>query len=191
MSNKKALIVIDFINDICHPKGKIPSCVSHSIEQNAVANANKALSYAREHNWLTILVKVGFESNYHAQPKTSPIFGQAHEYGVLSLDEFGTDFLDELDVCSSDFVLVKPRISPFYGTNLEAVLRANKIDELYISGVSTTWAIEATTREAHDRDYKVTVIEDACAAANKVEHNQSIETLSTIADIIAVDDLEG
>ncbi|MCL9780238.1 cysteine hydrolase [Vibrio sp. S4M6] len=185
----KALLVIDFINDICHPDGKIPSCAAHTKEQNAIEHANKALSYARDNDWLTILVKVGFESNYHAQPKSSPVFGKANEFKALELGEFGTEFHEDLDVKSTDFVLAKPRVNPFYGTTLEPVLRANKIDELYVCGVSTTWAIQAVTRDAHDRDYKVTIIEDACAAADQEEHVTSINTLSRIANIIRADEI--
>lgn len=185
----KALLVIDFINDICHPDGKIPSSAAHTQEQHAIENANKALSYARDHGWLTILVKVGFESNYHAQPKESPIFGKANEFKALELDSFGTEFHQDLDVQPTDFIIEKPRVSPFYGTPLEPVLRANKVDELYVSGVSTAWAIQAVTRDAHDRDYKVTIIEDACAAADQEEHMTSIEMLSRIANIVKADEL--
>ncbi|WP_108651190.1 isochorismatase family cysteine hydrolase [Dongshaea marina] len=186
---KKALLVIDFINDIVHPDGKISSCAAHTREQNAIAHANQALAYAREQGWLTILVKVGFESNYHAQPKDSPIFGKANQFRAVELGSFGTDFYETLDVQATDFIIEKPRVNPFYGTPLEPVLRANKIEHLYLSGVSTTWAIEATTRDAHDRDYKVTIIEDACAAGDHKEHQQSIETMSRIAEIIKADQL--
>lgn len=186
---KNALLVIDFINDICHPDGKIPSAAEHVKEQNALSNANKALAHAREQGWLTILVKVGFEANYHASPKASPIFGKAHEFKALELGSFGTEFHPELDVQSSDFVLVKPRVSPFYATSLEAVLRANKVEHVYLSGVSTTWAIQATTRDAHDRDYAVTIIEDACAAGDHEEHMNSINMLSRIATVIKSEEL--
>ncbi|CAH0537661.1 isochorismatase family cysteine hydrolase [Vibrio marisflavi] len=185
----KALLVIDFINDICHPDGKIPSSAAHTQEQNAIDNANKALAFARKQGWLTVQVKVGFEQNYHAQPKESPIFGKANQFEALKLGSFGTDFHEDLDVQPSDFIIEKPRVNPFYGTNLEPVLRANKVDELYVCGVSTAWAIQAVTRDAHDRDYKVTIIEDACAAADQQEHMTSIDMLSRIANIVKVDDL--
>ena len=186
---KKALLVIDFINDIVHPDGKIPSCALHAQEQNAITHANQALAYARKNDWIVILVKVGFESHYYAQPKNSPIFGLANQYQALQLGGFGTDLHEDLDVQTSDFIIEKPRISPFYGTPLEAVLRANHIDHLYLTGVSTTLAIQSTTRDAHDRDYQVTIIEDACAADSQQTHQQSIELLSRLAEVISVEQL--
>lgn len=186
---KNALLVIDFINDIVHPDGKIPTCASHTQAQNAIHHANQALAFARQESWLTLLVKVGFESTYQAQPKHSPIFGKAKEHGALELGQFGCEFHDDLDVQPTDFIIEKSRISPFYGTTLEPVLRANKVEHLYLCGVSTTWAIEAAARDAHDRDYQITIIENACAAASSQEHQQSIETLSRIANMISVDQL--
>lgn len=184
-----ALLVIDFINDIVHPDGKISSSAAHTQQQNAIYNANLALSHAREHDWLTILIKVGFDENYHLQPKNSPMFGMANQYKALQLGSWGTEFHSSLDVQPCDFVIEKPRVSGFYATPLDTLLRANKVEHLYLCGVSTTWAIESTVRDAHDRDYLVTVIENACSAKNEQTHQKSIEALSHIAQIITVDQI--
>lgn len=180
---KTALLVIDFINDITHADGKIPSCAAHVAECHAVQHANQALQYARAHSWLPILVKVGFSEGYLEQPKHSPVFGKAHAFGALKLGQWGTEFRDDLEVEPGDLVVVKPRISSFYSTSLDAALRANHIERLVVCGVSTTWAIQAVVRDAHDRDYHVVIIEDACAAANEEEHRVSIAQLSRIATI--------
>jgi nicotinamidase-related amidase len=47
--------------------------------------------------------------------------------------------------------------------------------------VSTAWAVQATARDAHDRDYQFVVVEDACAAASENEHKTSMELLGQIA----------
>ena len=36
-----------------------------------------------------------------------------------------------------------------------ASLRAHKVKRLILAGVSTAWAVQATARDAHDRDYQV------------------------------------
>jgi nicotinamidase-related amidase len=128
-----------------------------------------------------ILIKVGFDGGYLLQPKGSPMFGRANQFGALSLADSGTDFHPELDVQPGDLVLTKPRVSPFDGTALEPALRANRIDHLYLCGVSTSWAIQAA-----DRDYAITILEDACAAADASEHHGSLRMLGRIAEIITV-----
>ena len=90
----------------------------------------------------------------------------------------------------SDLVITKPRVSAFYGTNLDAALRARRIERLVVAGVSTTWAVESTVRDDHDRDYEVLVVEDACAASSAEEHDHSIRNLSRIARIVSVAELE-
>ena len=79
--------------------------------------------------------------------------------------------------------MIKHRFSVFYNTDLETILRANKIDTLLIAGVSTNMAVEMTAREAHDRDYKAVVLSDACASQSQEMHDFSIEIMSRIAEI--------
>lgn len=182
-----ALLVIDFINDIVSPEGKIPSAAAHVAQKSSIQHANRAITYAREHGWLVIHVKVAFAANYLEQPKNSPIFGKANQFQALKLGDWGTEFHRDLDVQpATDCVVIKSRVSPFYGTELEAILRANKIERLVICGVSTTWAIQACARDGHDRDYQLVLLEDACGAASEEEHQQSIKQLSRICQVISV-----
>ncbi|RBH46009.1 cysteine hydrolase, partial [Pseudomonas sp. MWU13-2860] len=54
---------------------------------------------------------------------------------------------------------------------------------------SSTWAVQAAARDAHDRDYQVLVLEDGCAAASEEEHQVSMRQLATIARVIRLDEL--
>jgi nicotinamidase-related amidase len=53
-----------------------------------------------------------------------------------------------------------------------------------LAGVATEWAIEAAARDAHDKDFIVSIIEDMCASHSIEAHNSSIKTMSRIAKII-------
>lgn len=52
------------------------------------------------------------------------MFGRAHEFGALDTEGPGTEFYPDLHVEPGDLVFVKPRVSAFYVTRLEAALRA-------------------------------------------------------------------
>ncbi|PYE89947.1 cysteine hydrolase family protein [Phyllobacterium leguminum] len=188
---KTAFIGLDYIVDIVDPSGKIAASAAQAKERGVIAKANEALAIAREKGWLSILVKVGFSNNYKDQPKNSPLFGRANELGALALGKPGTEFHPDLRADLADLIIVKPRVNPFYCTGLDAALRANRIERLVIAGVSSTWAVEAATRDAHDRDYEVCIAEDACAAATGEEHEAAINRLTRIAKIIHVDDMRG
>ncbi|WDD93052.1 cysteine hydrolase [Burkholderia sp. FERM BP-3421] len=184
-----ALIGLDYIVDIMHPTGKIARSAAHAAARDVVGRFNQALALARSREWLRILVKVGFEPGYAALPSRSPMFGRAREFGALDLAGPGTAFHPDLDAAAAQLVVVKPRVSAFHGTPLEPALRANRIERVVVAGVSTTWAVQATARDAHDRDYEVLVLEEACAAATDEEHQRSIEMLRGIARIVTLDEL--
>lgn len=185
-----AFIGLDYIVDIMGVGGKIAVSAAHALEKNCIANVNQALAIARAKKWLTVLVKVGFTHHYYEQPKHSPMFGRVHISKALELGKEGTNFHPDLHVEPTDLIIIKPRISAFYGTILEATLRANQIQRLVIAGVSSVWAVQSTVRAAHDRDYEVCVLEEACAAANENMHQVSMEMLSAIAKIIHLSDLQ-
>lgn len=189
MSNA-TLLVIDFINDIVNEKGKIPSCAAFVKENNIIQNANTAIKFARENGINPIFIKVGFESGYHELPKNSPVFGGAGKKDALKLGEWGTEFHEDLNYASTDSVIVKPRISPFYATQLEAFLRAAHIDTIFISGVSTNNAVQAAARDAHDRDYRVVILENACGAKNKEIHDNTLGLLKDFSTVCLVDDMK-
>lgn len=182
---------VDYIVDIMHPSGKIARSAAHAAERQIVSKANRALAHARASGWLGVLVKVGFRPGYHEAPSGSPLFGKAQAYGALAQGQPGTAFHPDLQSELADVVIDKPRVSAFYGTALEPLLRAQRIDRLVVAGVSTAWAVQSLVRDAHDRDYAVVVLEDACAAASEEEHRSSIALLATIARIATVDELPG
>jgi nicotinamidase-related amidase len=184
-----ALIALDFIVDIMHPSGRIARSAGQAADRGIVPRMNLALTHARSEGWLAVLVKVGFHPGYPELPRRSPIFGRAQEFGALQLGAPGTEFHPDLDVDGSEAVVVKPRISAFHGTYLEPMLRARAIERVVLAGVSTTWAVQATARDAHDRDFEVVVLEDACAAADAADHEASIRQLRAIATITTVAEL--
>jgi nicotinamidase-related amidase len=186
---RTVLVLIDLINDLTHPDGAMPTCAAEVDRRGVLAAANGALTCARARGWPVILVKVGFRPGYPELPAHAPVLGRARELGALRLGQWGTDFRAGLVVEPGDPVLVKHRLSPFHGTALDTLLRAGGIERLLLGGVSTAWALQAAALEGHDRDYRVVLVEDACAAATLEEHKRSIERLSRLARVVLAADL--
>lgn len=184
-----AFLGLDYIVDIMHPDGRVARSAAQAAQRGVVAQANRVLAHARSHGWLVALVKVGFAADYADWPPRSRLFARARELDALRWDTPGTAFHPELDVRPSDLIVRKSRISAFYASGLDAALRARSIQRLVIAGVSTTWAVQSTARDAHDRDFEVAIVEDACASASLEDHAASIAQLSAFADIVGVDEL--
>ncbi len=180
--SKTALIVLDFINGIAGSDPWKPYIHKHQ----TIAKANQLIAHARKHKQLLVFVKVGFSDNYVELASRSPLFAGAKQHGGLKLSEPATDFHPDLDYRAGDLIVVKHRINAFYATSLEAILNANEINHLILCGVSTNWAVEGTARDAHDRNYKVTIVKDACAADSDENQEKSLSVIARIAEIKTV-----
>lgn len=173
-------LMLDMQNDLVHatgPNGKSP-LGTQVRERRVVENTALALRKARDAGIAVGFVRVGFSADYHECPKASPVFGAAPGAGLFQLGTFGTEIHPALEQRPGDLQVLKHRVSPFYSTTLEAQLRAAAITRIYCSGVSTQAVVQATVRDAHDRDYDVVLIEDACAAHSDEEHRNSVGSIA-------------
>ena len=65
----------------------------------------------------------------------------------------------------------------FNSTNIEYVLRNLGIEYLVIYGIMTDQCVECAIRDAADRGFLVTQVEDACTAEDPARHATSLETM--------------
>jgi nicotinamidase-related amidase len=152
-------------------------------ERQVLARTRAAIDKARAAGALIGYVRVGFSPDYRECPPNSPIFFRARSAGMFKLGTWGTEVHPDVAPQASDFDIVKHRVSPFYGTSLEPILRAHDVKELYLSGVSTNGVVHTGAREGHDRDYACTVLEDCCAGATMDEHDSALRCLARFAAI--------
>jgi nicotinamidase-related amidase len=132
---------------------------------------------------------VGFSADYREQPEQSPLFGPARKNGVFTLGTWATAFHPKAAPLADETVLLKHRVSAFYGTPLDLVLRNTGVRRLLIAGVATDLAVQSAARDAHDRDYVVTVVSDCCASATDRDHEDALRLLSKVAGVETLDSL--
>jgi len=180
----KMLLVMDMLNDLVHENGGgAKTYVPLMKERNVLARTRAAIDKARAAGALIGYVRVGFSPDYRECPPNSPIFSRAKSAGMFKLGTWGTEVHPDVAPQPDDFDIVKHRVSPFYGTSLEPILRAHDVNELYLSGVSTNGVVHTGAREGHDRDYACTVLEDCCAGATADEHESALRCLGRFAAI--------
>jgi len=185
MTQKKALIVIDIINEMLDEKGKLSSkgYFQFSENHNSIQNINNEISKARAEQMLVIFVRVAFDSSYNDCPTNSLLFMNAPKFGALQDKTWATEICDSIDFNDKDICLVKKRVSAFYGTQLEELLNKNSITSIFLAGCATDLAINNTARDAHDRDFEVTILSSCCIAANEGDHKNSLLLLEKIAKV--------
>ncbi|MGL4489036.1 MAG: cysteine hydrolase family protein [Rhizobiaceae bacterium] len=85
--------------------------------------------------------------------------------------------IEEVGPEPNDIVIPKTASGIFNSTNIEYVLRNLGIEYLIIYGIFTDQCVECAIRDAADRGFLVTQIEDACAAFDVERHKISLEQM--------------
>lgn len=178
-------LVMDMMNDLVAEDGFNAQTYGVQVrERNVLENTAAAIAAARSAGARIGYVRVGFSPDYRECPPASPIFSGARKNGIFKLGTRGTQVHPALAPQDGDFDIVKHRVSPFYGTALEPILRANAILRLVLCGVSTNGVVHSGAREAHDRDYECIILEDCCAGVTADEHRHAIACLGRYATIV-------
>jgi nicotinamidase-related amidase len=186
------LLVLDMINDLVHAEGPNGGAKGYGPElarRGTLAHAATAIAKAREAGVPIAYVRVGFSEGYAEVSPTSPMFQSAKKAGLFKLGGWGTEVHPSLAPHPGDIDIVKHRVSPFYATPLEAILRARRVDTLVLLGVSTSGAVLSAAKDGHDRDYHIVVVEDACCALPPSQHEAVIEQVKRFATITTADAL--
>jgi len=182
---KTIFLVMDMMNDLVAEDGFNAQTYGVQVKQRGVLeNTVRAIAAARAAGVRIGYVRVGFSPDYREAPAASPIFSGARKNGIFQLSTKGTEVHPALAPAEGDFDIVKHRVSPFYGTSLEPILRAHDIERIVMSGVSTNGVVHSGAREAHDRDYEVVILEDCCAGVTPDEHMHAIACLGRFGSIV-------
>lgn len=180
----KVLLLIDLINEMVDPAGKLAGKgYAEFVSSHGTANA---LVEWLERDDIDRVVHIGlqFDTDYSNAARNSPLLGKAPDFGVAKAGEFGSEFASWATPRADDIVLRKSRISAFFGTDLDGILKGMGATEIVIGGCATDLAVSSAARDAHDRDYVVSIAPALCVAASEADHDAAMLHLVKIASII-------
>lgn len=147
----------------------------------------RALGAARDAGVLVIHVVVGFRPGGPERSARNKSFG-AMPADVFTAADPNAEI--HLDVAPRDgeIVVTKRRVSAFTGSDLDVVLRAGNVEHLVLTGIATSGVVLSTLRQAADLDYRLTVLEDACADTDAEVHRVLTQKVfPRQADVLTVD----
>jgi len=98
------------------------------------------------------------------------------------------DYGGEIEPRPEEYEISKQRYDAFHGTKLDYYLRAEDIDTVLMTGISTNVCVEATARSAHERGYGVVYLEDACASHSRELHEAAIRNAENILGTVIQSD---
>ncbi|MEO1102912.1 MAG: isochorismatase family cysteine hydrolase [Pseudomonadota bacterium] len=85
--------------------------------------------------------------------------------------------IDAVAPVGDEIVIPKTASGIFNSTNVEYVLRNLGVECLVVYGICTDQCVETSVRDACDRGFLVTLVEDCCATTDHERHKRSIEAV--------------
>jgi ureidoacrylate peracid hydrolase len=189
--SRTALLICDLQNDFIDPKGAYGRANQAAPEIAAVPARMKPLAdLVRAKGGWIVSTHFTLVPGKGGEPFISPHLKKLRPFlkkGDFVPGSWGHDLVDILQ--PADMKVEKVAFSAFYMSRLEWVLKKAGIEDLWVSGIVTNGGVASTVRDAHVRDFHVTVIEDGCAAFSPKVHDEAIAGLKPVARIATVADL--
>lgn len=174
---RTALIVIDMQNDFLSSDGwYAKSGVDIAHMQASIAPIQALVAAARAAGAPILWTQHGFRDGTDAG-----VFAGLRPFlkgGGLRKGSWGYEIAPEMDVRPEDWIIEKSRLSGFYGTNLDIVLRGLDADATVIAGVLTNQCVKATAVDANYRDYKPIVVAEATGTTLPHLHDPALEMIA-------------
>lgn len=178
--NRTALIVVDMQNDFCHPQGWLASIgVDVAPARKPIAPLTHLLPAWRSQGQRVIWVNWGNRPDranlspaalhvYNPDGKSSGLGAQATAQStrVLEKNSWGAAVVDELKPEPSDICIDKFRMSGFWDTALDSILRQMGAQTLLFAGVNADQCVLATLMDANFLGYDTILLEDASATTS-------------------------
>lgn len=162
-----ALLLVDVVNDFRHEDGE-----------------KLLISFRERHAGLRAAID-------SARERDVPIVYANDNFGVWDGDArrlvrdaveqgLGGDLVAAVAPAEGDRFVVKPRYSAFDHTPLELLLRELATERVLLAGTATEMCVIQTAIDAKEEGFKVSILADACASADRRLEQLALEYAETI-----------
>lgn len=186
-----AALALHYQNDVLHPDGKIALGLAKQPDKRdaLIAGAQAYLSAARRAEMPVIHVAIRFAEDGSDIIQNNAMFKSVYESEAMREGSWGAQFYEGLGPEEGERVIRHSRVSAFYGSYLDAVLTGMGAKQLYVGGIATNSVVEHTARDAADRGFVVSAVEEACATARDDLHMAALENIRLIGSVVSVAEL--
>ncbi|AFZ02973.1 cysteine hydrolase family protein [Calothrix sp. PCC 6303] len=180
---KSALLIIDMQNDFCHPDGWLSHIgVDITPARQPIAPLKHLLPLLREVNipiiWINWgnrpdLLNISAAASHVYNPTGEGIgLGDAlpkNGAKVLMKDSWAANVVDELEQLPEDICIDKYRMSGFWDTALDSILKNLGRTTLFFTGVNADQCVMTSLQDAHFLGYDCILLQD-CTATTSPEY---------------------
>lgn len=179
---KTALIIIDMEKAFVEPEGG--HCIA--MAKATVPACNRAAEEARAAGIPVFWVKrIYRQDGSDVEFTRYPVWDAAGR--PLGPDSAGTNSIEEPEGLirkPEDYVIIKPRWSAFFQTELDLILRRKRIDTVILIGTTTPNCIRTTCYDAVALDYRTVILEQCCSSNTPEIQQANIEDMERIGAVI-------
>ena len=176
---RTAIIVVDMQNDFCHPEGWLASIgVDITPARGPIQPLSELLPRLRDMDVPVIWLNWGNRPDQlNLSPSVLHVYkphgvgtglGDPLDNGSRVLEEgsWAAAVVDELDISDKDIPVSKYRMSGFWDTPLDSILRNLRVETLLFAGVNIDQCVLATLIDANCIGYDCILVDDCCATTS-------------------------
>lgn len=189
---RSALVVVDMQNDFCHPQGwfgqrglDIAAC------RRPIPVIAQLVPAWRAAGGRVLWLNWGIRADLANLPPSVRYKAKAGDpaavgYGEVSPEDHGPSLVqgswgaarvDELRAEPADLLVHKHRLSGFFDSELDGVLRAQGITTLLFAGINTDRCVFSTLQDAAALGYDCLLVRDACDTPSPAHVSEAIHFL--------------
>jgi nicotinamidase-related amidase len=178
--NKSALIIIDMQNDFCHPDGWLSQIgVDVTPARSPIVPIQQLLPILRQIGLSIVWVNWGNRPDLlNISPATRYVYNSdgksvglgdplpKNQAPVLEKDSWAAAIVDELQPTEGDIKIDKYRMSGFWDTPLDSILRNLSKTTLFFAGVNADQCVMTTLQDANFLGYDCILLQDCTATTS-------------------------
>lgn len=176
-----ALLLMHFQDDIValFPRSQLGPVIDR---------CQRVVQAARARELTIVYANIRFRSDYAEVNPRNQNGVWLQSMGLFTRSQVTPELVRE----AGDILIEGQRVSAFFGTPLELILRGHGIETLIMAGVTTTGVMLSSLAYASDADYRIIALEDCCYDPDRLAHERVFATaFSTRALIATASDIIG
>ena len=178
---RPALLLVDMINGFTNSACPLGTDCPEVVAANA-----RLLAAFRERSLPVVFTTVV----YHNEDQAKVFRARIPALNCLSPDSEWVKVDPALQPLAGELIVEKQWASSFFGTELDAQLKALNVDTLIVTGLTTSGCVRATVVDGLQHDYVVIVAEEAVGDRNADAHAANLFDMhAKYADVVKVDDV--
>lgn len=174
---KTAFLIIDMEKAFVEPHAAL--CIAGA--KATVPDCARAVSWMRAHDIPVIWVKRIYAADgSDMEPPRRKALEAVGYSGVLVPGSTGLHSIEEpdgLERLPEEQVLIKPRYSAFFNTDLHKQLQEKGIDTIILAGTTTPNCIRSTCYDAMSYDYRTVILERCCSSRSDAVQAANMEDM--------------